>query len=132
MGRNREDVRMGLFFQAAPTQDATLESEFKDAVLSDPPSDTAAATHQAKEHVKRVRSTATALKPNVRAFVAVAIVFIFLIFVAYATASAADAVSPDVASQMRDLSEKVQGLLQGWSGAVLGLVAGEAVGKKAS
>ncbi len=48
-------------------------------------------------------------------------------------ASQADAQAATVtSSQLKDLSKIVQTLLVAWSAAVIGIVAGEAVGKKSS
>lgn len=125
---------MGMFFNSPAGAVGALETELQEAVETLPPVGADAGAEVARRvqlHASKVRSAVTALQPNVKAFAAAAIVFIFLLVVAYATANAADAGDPNVASQMRDLSGKVQGLLEAWSGAVLGLIAGEAVGKKA-
>jgi hypothetical protein len=118
-----------VFFQSTPS---VLERELESAVKTPPPGSEAEATTRAKAHAASVRAATSALKPNVVAFGSAAAVFIFLVVAAYLTASAADSQTSTTATQLKDLSNGLSELLVAWSGAVLGLIGGEAVGKKSA
>ena len=118
-----------MFFQSAPS--GALETELTAALSAAPPSSNEVPA-RVRAHASAVRAANSALKPNLPAFAAAAVVFMFLVVAAYLSASSADANTSTTATQMRDLSKAITDLLVAWSGAVLGLIGGEAVGKKSA
>lgn len=119
---------MGLFFESAGG-DAVLEDQLDEALAApgiDADNDRRV---EARRRSRVVQAADRRLKPKPASFVSAAAVFLALAALAFASAWAADAQSvPD--AQLGQLSDTIRSLLAAWSGAVLGLVGGEAVGKK--
>jgi hypothetical protein len=91
--------------------------------------DDAEATATATQVAEEVQTAKGPMKINLNAFTAAATVFLVLLVAAVVTASQADAQTA-ADTLMKDLARLIQTLLTGWSGAVLGLIGGEAVGAK--
>lgn len=122
---------MGIFFerQEALTPDHPAVRKVKLLVQAPAVQDEAQATATATQVAEEVQTAKGPLKINLNAFTAAATVFLVLLIAAVVTAGQAD-VQTAADSLMKDLARLIQTLLTGWSGAVLGLIGGEAVGAK--
>lgn len=121
---------MGLFFQESPGMDHVLEDEFDDALSLPAISDDDARRGEARRRANSAQRTTAATRPKLGTFIAAAVVFGVLLGLAFVTAQAADSDVDATVPQMQQFSELMQTLVAAWSAAVLGLIGGEAVGKK--
>jgi hypothetical protein len=118
-----------MFFKEADPLEPRVRDVVRDA-LKEPSQDDVAASQKAAQSAKEIVSAGRGgLSPQLWPFVAAAAVFLVLLGASIYLASAADAQAA-AETQLKDLSKSVQTLLVAWSAAVVGLVAGEAVGKK--
>jgi hypothetical protein len=122
---------VGIFFerQDALTPDHPAVKRVKRVVQAPAVADDAEATATATQVAEEVQTAKGPMKINLNAFTAAATVFLVLLVAAVVTASQADAQTA-ADTLMKDLARLIQTLLTGWSGAVLGLIGGEAVGAK--
>lgn len=122
---------MGIFFQRQEllTPEHPAVRRVKSIVKAPPIEDDAQATATATQAVQDVQAAKGPLKVNLQAFTAAATVFLVLLIAAVVTAGVADGQNA-ADTLMKDLARLIQTLLTGWSGAVLGLIGGEAVGTK--
>ncbi len=118
-----------MFFKSQPIHPA-LEEALTDALQEPPKGSHAEAATEARSRAGQVVAKSSGLSPQWMTFAVAAGVFLILLFGATYLAGQADAQPTGTETQLRALSKIVQDLLVGWSGAVLGLIAGEAVGKK--
>ena len=119
-----------MFFKSSNVEPRV--SDAIEAALKAPPeADHATARSKAKQAAAAAVADGTGLTPQWATFAAAAVVFVILLVAAIYVAQQADAQAATVTtSQLKDLSKDVQTLLVAWSAAVIGLIAGEAVGKK--
>jgi hypothetical protein len=118
-----------MFFKSEPIRPA-VEEALADTLRESPPSSVSEVEAQARGRATGVVSRASGLTPQWMAFAVAAGVFLILLAAAAYLAGQADMQPADVDTQLRELSTITRELLLAWSGAVLGLIAGEAVGKK--
>ncbi len=119
-----------MFFKSSRVE-PNVSDAIEAALKAPAETDHAAARSKAKQAAAAAVSGGTGLTPQWATFVAAAAVFVILLVASIYIAQQADAQAASVTtSQLKDLSKAVQTLLVAWSAAVIGLVAGEAVGKK--
>ncbi len=121
-----------MFFKAGSVQ-PQVEGALADAYMAPQEGNLATAQAKAKQAASAAISGATGLVPQWATFIAAAVVFLILLAATIYVAGQADAQPKEVTtSQLKDLSKILQTLLVAWSAAVVGLIAGAAVGKKTS
>lgn len=121
-----------MFFKSASVEPRVVDA-IEVALKAPAETDDASAKAKAKQAAAAVVSGGTGLAPQWATFIGAAIVFVILLAASIYVAQQADAQAATVtSSQLKDLSKVVQTLLVAWSAAVIGLIAGEAVGKKSS
>jgi hypothetical protein len=121
-----------MFFKADSMQ-SDVEEALERAILAPPETNAELAKAKAKAAAADAVKGGGGLLPQWATFIAAAIVFLILLAAAIYTASLADAQPATVtSSQLKDASATIQTLLVAWSAAVVGLIAGEAVGKKSA
>ena len=119
-----------MFFKTSSVEPKVADT-IEAALKAPAETDHVSARTRAKQAAAAAVSGGTGLTPQWAAFAAAAAVFVILLVASIYVASQADAQAASVtSSQLKDLSKVVQTLLVAWSAAVIGLIAGEAVGKK--
>jgi hypothetical protein len=120
---------VGLFFEESPASAEDVQAELERALGEEALTDETVRHDEARRRANAVAPRATPVQPKRGAFIGAAALFVMLLGLALLTAWIADG-QPDGVEQVRKLSELIQTLITAWSAAVLGLIGGEAVGKK--
>jgi hypothetical protein len=119
-----------MFFKSSSVEPRVADA-IEVALKAPAEADHVSAKSKAKQAAAAAVSAGTGLTPQWATFTAAALVFVILLVASIYVAQQADAQAATVtSSQLKDLSKVVQTLLVAWSAAVIGLIAGEAVGKK--
>jgi hypothetical protein len=119
-----------MFFRSSSVEPRVADA-IEAALKAPAETDHESARSKAKRAAGAAVSGGTGLAPQWATFAAAAAVFVILLVASIYVAQQADAQTASVtSSQLKDLSKVVQTLLVAWSAAVIGLIAGEAVGKK--
>jgi hypothetical protein len=126
---------MGLFFKT-PSEETVrisvprMRLAMRDLAMIEPPKDDVALNSVIEQHALKVKTERAGKEPRWWVFVCAALLIVVVIIVEVYVATAADAQVNLPTSQLKTLSGNLMTILSGLTGAVIGMITGEAVSKQ--